>query len=380
MVRKHFFLLAALCVLGLMIVAGGLKLAAGAAGGHGKNGPGGAGGRGGAVLVSQTQPVMRSFVDRIDVLGAAKGRQSVTITSNTTELITAVHFADGAHVGKGQVLVDLKAQEQSADIVQAQAAVNLADLTYKRWKTLGDQGIAAKASVDQYKAAYDQAKAGLDAARSRLGDRVIRAPFSGVVGLSDVAPGALINPGGAIVSLDDTAVMRVDFTVPDRYLANLHIGLPLTARSDAYPAVTEHGRIAQIDTRVDENTHAIKARAEFPNPTGRLKPGMLLHVSVEQGQRQALAVPEAAVQFENDQAFVFVLNRRNGQLIADQQQVQTGADEGGFIEITDGLKGGEQIVADGVNRVSANQPVRLAGAGAGGGGGGRGRRGGPARG
>lgn len=361
-----------------MIVAGGLKLAAGAAGGHGKNGPGGAGGRGGAVLVSQTQPVMRSFVDRIEVLGAAKGRQSVTITSNTTELITAVHFADGVHVAKGQVLVDLKAQEQSADIVQAQAAVNLADLTYKRWKTLGDQGIAAKASVDQYKAAYDQAKAGLDAARSRLGDRVIRAPFSGVVGLSDVAPGALINPGGAIVSLDDTAVMRVDFTVPDRYLANLHIGLPLTARSDAYPAVTEHGRIAQIDTRVDENTHAIKARAEFPNPTGRLKPGMLLHVSVEQGQRQALAVPEAAVQFENDQAFVFVLNRRNGQLIADQQQVQTGADEGGFIEITDGLKGGEQIVADGVNRVSANQPVRLAGAG--GGGGGRGRRGGPARG
>jgi membrane fusion protein (multidrug efflux system) len=392
LIKRHFFLFAALCVLGLMVIAGGLRLAiaragqgpgapadqaAGPARGQRGGAPGGArGGPGGAVAVAQAVVGMQPFVDRIEVLGAAKGRQSVTVTSNTTELITAVRFTDGAHVQKGQVLVDLKAQAQNADIAQAQAALSLAEINYNRWKSLGEQGIAAKASVDQYRTAVDQARANLDAARSRLGDRVIRAPFSGVVGLSDVAPGALINPGAPIVALDDISVIRVDFDVPDRYLSQLSEGVPIQAHTDAYPNELEHGRIAKLDTRINQNTRSIKARAEFPNPTGRLKPGMLMHVSIDQGRRQALAAPEAAVQFEGDQAYVYAITQRGGRMVADRRPVVTGADQSGFIEITAGLQAGDRIVADGVNRVSAGQQVRLAPAGpphGAGGGFGRGR-------
>ena len=341
-----------------MLVAGGLRLAASA---RGKAEP--AGGRSGGVLVSETTASLRPFTDRIEVLGVAKGRQSVTITSNTTELITGVHFKDGEHVAKGQVLVDLKSQEQSAGIAESQAALNLAQLDYDRWKSLGEQGIASSASVDQYRVAYEQAKANLDAAKSRMGDRVIRAPFSGVVGLSDVAPGTLINPGAPIVSLDDVVVIRVDFDVPDRFLPVLKAGMPITARPDAYPDLTVTGRIATLDTRVDEKTRAVKARAEFPNPDGRLKPGMLMRVAIDQGRRQAVAAPEAAVQYEGDQAYVYVLAAKDGGRIAEERQVQTGADEGGFIEIREGLSAGTPIVADGVNRVSPNQSVRVAGVG-----------------
>ena len=367
MIRRHFFLFAALCVLGLMIVVGGLKLAATPHGAAAAGAKAGGGGGRGAVAVSATAAQTRSFVDKIEVLGVAKGRQSVTITANATELITGVHFTDGAFVRKGQVLVDLKAQEQSADIAQAESSLDLADLNYKRWKRLGDLGIAATASVDQYRVAVQQAKANLDAARSRLGDRVIRAPFSGVVGLSDVAPGTLINPGGPIVSLDDVAVIRVDFDVPDRYLPALHEGGPIGSRSDAYPGQVISGRIAKLDTRVDTRTRSIKARAEFPNADGRLKPGMLMHVSVDEGVRQAMAVPEAAVLYQGDQAFVFVIAPRGGGLVAEQRQVQTGADQDGFIEIKDGLAAGDRIVADGVNRISPNQSLRVAGGGRGGG-------------
>ncbi len=338
-----------------MLVIGGLRLGASAL--SGAKAPA-AGGRA-AVLVSAASPAMRAFVDNVEVLGVAKGQQSVTVTSSATELVTGVHFKDGAHVRKGQVLVDLKAQEQDAGIAQAQAALDLADLNFKRWKTLGDKGIAAGASVDQYRVAYQQAQANLAAARSRLGDRVIKAPFDGVVGLTDIAPGALLNPGAPIVSLDDVSTIRVDFDVPDRYLPALREGLQIKAHTDAYPNQVETGRIAKIDTRVDLKTRAIKARATFPNPQGRLKPGMLVHVSVNQGQRQALAAPEAAVQFEGEEAFVFVLVRRAGGLVVQQRLVQTGADEGGLIEIKDGLKLGEQIVADGVNRLSSNEAVRL---------------------
>jgi membrane fusion protein (multidrug efflux system) len=386
LIRRHFFLIAALCVLGLMILAGGLRLAiAGAGGGADQARPGAdaqggrpragggggqAGGRGAAAISAATVG-SHDFVDRIEVLGVAKGRRSVTITSNTTELITAVHFTDGQRVRQGQVLVDLKAQAESADIAEAQARLNLAEITYQRWKKLGDQGIAAKATVDQYAAALDQAKAGLDASKARMGDHVIRAPFAGVVGLSDIAPGALINPGTPIVALDDLAVIRVDFDVPDRYLPVLHEGLPIIARTDSYPREVEHGRIAKIDTRVDQRTRAVKARAEFPNTDGRLKPGMLMRVGVDQGRRQALAVPEAAIQYEGDQAFVFVIAQRGQRMVAEQRQVLAGDDEGGFVEIKSGLQPGEKVVADGINKVSPGQAVRLAGQGGEGAGGSR---------
>lgn len=363
LLRRHFFLIAALGALILMVVAGGLKLAAG----HGHKGaPAAAAGKAGAkaVQVSEAFAVIRPFADRLDVLGVAKGRQSVTITSNTTELITAVHFTDGQRVRAGQVLVDLKAQEQNADIAQYQAALALAQSNYARWQVLYEKGIAAAASLDQYKAALNQAKANLAAAQSRKGDRTIRAPFAGVVGLSDIAPGSLINPGTPIVSLDDLAVIRVDFQVPDRFLANLHEGTPIVATSEAAPGLTFTGRVAKIDTRVDERTRAIKARAEFANPEGRIKPGMLMHVAIDQGLRQAVAVPESSVQYDADQASVFLISRKGAGMIAAQKPVATGANEGGFIEIKDGLAAGSPIVADGVNRVKNNQAVRVTGAAA----------------
>jgi len=358
--RRHFFLIAAVAALVLMVVAGGMRLAA--MGASHKAGPGGgkaAGAR--AIEVSQTTAEIRPFTDRIDVLGVAKGRQSVTITSNTTELITGVHFTDGQRVRAGQVLVDLKAQEQTADIAQFQAALGLAQSNYARWKTLYDKGIASPAALDQYRAQLAQAKANLAAAQSRKGDRTIRAPFAGVVGLSDIAPGALINPGTAIVSLDDLGVIRVDFQVPDRYLATLHEGVPITARSEALPNAVFTGKVAKIDTRVDERTRAVKARAEFPNPNGEIKPGMLMHVTVDQGHRQSVAVPEAAIQYDADQASVFLISRQGGKAIAEQKQVVAGANEGGFIEIRDGLPAGAAIVADGVNRVKNKQAVKVTG-------------------
>jgi membrane fusion protein (multidrug efflux system) len=360
-VRRHFFLFAALCVLALMLVAGALRLTVSAFGPQKGTAGGGAGGR--SVVVAAAVVGRAPFANKIDVLGVAKGRQSVTITSNTTELITGVHFKDGARVAKGQVLVDLKALEQTANLAQAQATLDLAQLNYDRWKNLGEQGIASSASVDQHRATYAQAKANMEAARSRMGDRVIRAPFSGVVGLSDVAPGSLINPGTPIVSLDDVSVMRVDFEVPDRFMPVLRDGLPIMAHPDSYPNMTVAGRIAKLDSRIDEKTRSITARAELPNRDGKLKPGMLMRVSVEEGVRQAVAAPEAAVLFEADDAFVFVLTKQSpDRIVVVRRAVRTGERQNGLVEITEGLNPGEQIVAEGVNRIQDGQAVSVAGA------------------
>jgi membrane fusion protein (multidrug efflux system) len=352
-IRRHFFLVAAVVAVLLMLLVGGLKLAFG---GKTEGGPGGPGG-GRATSVSQITVQPRGFTDRVEVLGVAKGRQSVTITSNTAELITDVHFRDGQAVSKGQVLVELKADQENAGIAEAQAQYAQADREYTRWKTLADKGIAPRATAEQYLAARDTARAAVNSASAQKLDRVIRAPFSGVVGISDIAPGTLISPGTPIVSLDDVSVIRVDFTVPDRYLPILREGLAITAAPDALPGQTFTGRIAQIDTRIDPATRALKARAEFPNADGRLKPGMLIKVGIDQGLRQAVAIPEAAVQFEGTQASVFLVTKGPKGQIARRATVVTGQSSGGFVEIVSGLKAGDRIVGDGLNRVQDGAPI-----------------------
>jgi len=351
LIRRHFFLVVTLAAVVLMLVVGGLKLA------FGTKDASKAGGGGRATSVSQTAASERPFTDRIEVLGAAKGRQSVTITSNTPELITAVRFSDGEMVRKGQVLVELKADQEDAGISEARARLAQAERDYARWKTLADKGIAPRATAEQYLSALDVARAAVGTAQAQKLDRVLRAPFSGRVGISDVAPGMLIAAGTPIVSLDDTSVIRVDFSVPDRYLRTLRIGLPIAARPDALPGETFQGKIAQIDTRIDAATRAIKARAEFPNAGGRLKPGMLVKVSIDQGVRNGVAVPEAAVQFEGTQASVYRIAKGPKGMIARRTDVDTGISEGGFVEIRAGLKTGDKIVADGLNRIQDGAPI-----------------------
>lgn len=376
MIRRHFFLLAAFVVLAVMLVAGGFKVltkkpaeSGGAGGppamskaGGGAGGPGGRrpGGIGGPTLVSVTVVQPRTFEDTIEVLGVAKGRQSVTLTAATTQLVERVRFRDGQRVPRGAVLVELKATEQDAGVSQAEARLVQARRAYDRYQALGQQGFASKAAIDQYEAAWRSAQADLAAAKARESDRVIRAPFAGVVGLSDVAPGALVNPGAPIVTLDDTSVIRVDFQVPERYLGQLRQGQSLLATADAFPGETITGRIAQLDTRVDERTRAITARAEFPNTSGRLKPGMLIRVGVSRGQRTNASAPESAVSVQGDAAFVYVLNQQGQRTLAEQRPIVTGVRQQGFVEIVDGVQPGDRLVADGLNKIQPGQPVRVA--------------------
>lgn len=375
MIRRHFFLVAAIVVLAVMVVAGGLKVLSkgggdGAGGpaamAQGKGGPGGPGGRRGAggfggptqVSVAVVQP--RVFEDTIEVLGVAKGRQSVTLTAAATQLVDRVRFADGQRVPRGAVLVELRDTEQNAGVAQAEARLVEAKRAYDRYKTLGDQGWASKALVDQREAAWRSAQADVAAAKARQNDRVIRAPFAGVVGLSDVAPGALVNPGAPIVTLDDTSVIRVDFQVPERYLGQLREGQTVLATADAYPGETITGRIARLDTRVDERTRAITARAEFGNGAGKLKPGMLMRVGVSRGQRNSASAPESAVSVQGDNAFVYVLTQNGERTMAMQRPIVAGVRQQGYVEIVDGVRPGERLVADGLNKIQPGQPVRVA--------------------
>jgi membrane fusion protein (multidrug efflux system) len=189
--RRHFFLALAVGVILLMVVAGGLKILSsakpaqggtpGAAGAGGPPGMGRGGQRGEVPQVSLVNPVIRTFTERLELLGVAKGRQSVTLSAATTQLVSRVLFTPGQTVARGQVLLELKSNEQDAALAQAQAREVQARRAYDRWRTLGEQGYASTAAVDQFEAAWKAARADVGAAEARLGD-----------------PGALRRGGGAV--------------------------------------------------------------------------------------------------------------------------------------------------------------------------------------
>jgi membrane fusion protein (multidrug efflux system) len=368
-IKRHFFLVAAIVLLGLMIVAVVLRMAFSGDEKSG-GGPGGGGGAGGGrgQAVSEAVIATRSFTDEIRVLGVARGRRSVNITSSTSELITRVLFTDGQRVAAGTPLVELQAREEDAGIIEARAQVAQAQRQFDRYKTLADRGIAPRVTVEDAETALATAQASLTAAQARRGDRLIRAPFAGVLGLSSVTAGTLVNPGGVITTLDDIDVVRVDFPVPERYLGVLRAGTPIRATIDAYDDEVFGGRIALIDTRINEQTRAVTARAEIPNPGARIRPGMAVRVAVQQGQRMAPGAPEAAVQYEGDGAFVYRIARGERGSTAQRVEVETGSVEGGFVEILSGLSLGDRIVGSGLNRIQPGASVRTAGQGGGQGG------------
>lgn len=361
MFKRHFFIIVAACLVGLMVLAAVLKITLtddnkGGAGGPGRGGPGG---RGQAVAEAIATP--REFADQIRVLGVARSKRSVNITSNTTELITRVMFADGQRVAAGAPLVELQAREEDADLIQARAQLAQAQREYDRYKILAERGVAPRVTAETAETALQTARAAVAASEARRGDRVLRAPFAGVLGLTTVTPGTLISPGSVITTLDDTSAIRVDFPLPERYLGVLQIGTPLTATADAYADQTVSGRIALLDTRVNEQTRAVIARAEFANPGNRIRPGMMMRVAVQQGRRQSLSVPEAAVQYEGQGAFVYRIARGENGTTAQRVEVQTGAVEGGFVEILSGLDNNDRVVGSGLNRIQPGAPVTVGG-------------------
>ncbi|MGF1462730.1 MAG: efflux RND transporter periplasmic adaptor subunit [Maricaulaceae bacterium] len=303
----------------------------------------------------------REFADVGEAFGTARALESVTITSTETDVIARLGFDSGDAVASGQVLVELADAEEAADLAEVNANLAEAEAEFKRVKDLTDRGVAPRQQLEQAEAAMRRAQARVRALRARNSDRVIRAPFAGVVGLRFASPGMLVRPGDEIATLDDVSSILVDFTVPEVYLGALRVGQPLEMRTAAYEDAAFDASIAHIDSRVDPITRTVTVRATAPNPEGRLRPGMLMLVDMTRAQRESAAAPEIAVLREGSSAFVYVIVEGEGGLTAQRRGVVPGARRSGFLEIIDGIAPGERIVAEGVNRIRPGMAVKVVG-------------------
>jgi membrane fusion protein (multidrug efflux system) len=305
------------------------------------------------VTVATAHPQLKDFALEVEALGTVRAKESVDITSKVADRVVAIHFEEGKQVKKGSVLVELDSEEARADLAAAQAAERDSISQYKRSQELFQTQALSEAQLEQLQATMLAHQARVAAARSRVNDRRIVAPFAGRVGLRNVSLGGLVSPGGVITTLDDLSVVKLDFSVPEIFLATLRAGLPIEAQSGAYPNAIFKGRVDSIDTRVDPTTRAIVVRALMENRDSRLRPGMFMTLRLVRKEGKALMLPESALVPENSSHFVFVVDQGR----ASKREVRIGRRRPGEVEILDGVTTQDVVIVDGTMNVHDGSPV-----------------------
>jgi len=308
-------------------------------------------------LVTAVQPQPHIFRDEIQAVGTARANEQVTLAANVTERVERLLFDDGMFVQRGQLLAVLSNAQEQAALAGARASAAEAASQLERIKSLSKQGFATRALLDQQRAALSEARATEDSVQAQIGDRMIRAPFAGYLSLRTISAGAIVNTGTPLVTVSDISKIKLDFTVPETQLARLRPGLPIKAYASAFPDQPIEGTISVIDPVIDPQSRAVMIRATMPNPGNRIKPGMLLTVRIETGQRSALALPEGAVLSEGETRYVYTVDNERK---VKRMPVTIGLRDKGFIEVA-GLPAGALIVSEGVVKVSEGRTVRFAG-------------------
>lgn len=305
------------------------------------------------VSAAPAQP--HRFVEAIEAMGTARANEQVTLAAVVTERVERVLFDDGMAVGRGQLLAVLTQGQETASLQGAVAAEAQASAQLDRVKALYDRGFATRAQLDLLQASATGARAAAAGARAAIGDRMIRAPFAGIVGLRTISPGAIVASGTPLVTISDVTRIKLDFTVPETQLSGLRPGQVITAAAAAFPGETFTGTIAHIDPAIDPASRAVLVRALLPNPGGRLKPGMLMNVTVRLAEHEGLAVPEFAVSGRGEDRFVFVVTADSK---ARRVPVRTGQRDAGLVEVI-GLPSGAKVIGEGVVKVADGMTVKL---------------------
>jgi membrane fusion protein (multidrug efflux system) len=345
--RSH---LAALPLIGLLLAVGGCSDSPEALVGGGNGG--GAGdrpmSRGNAVVpVVTTIPERRAFGVQLEAVGTALANESVEITSKITNTITAIRFAEGQRVVRGAVLVELDRATAAAELAEAEANLAESRNQFNRGRDLSVTQALSRAQLDQLETAVKTGEARVAAARARVSDTVIRAPFAGRTGFRRVSVGGLVNSGAVITTLDDTSVIKLEFTVPQAFLGELVPGLMVQATVEGLPNRVFTGKVATIGSRIDTVTRSIAVRAELPNSDGLLRPGMFMSVNVKGREAPTLMLPEEALVPEQGKTFVYVV--ADGR--ASRREVRTGGRLPGSVAVLAGLEDGERVILEGTQRV-----------------------------
>lgn len=309
-----------------------------------------------------------------EAVGSVAAARGVTISAESPGVVRAIRFESGAKVRAGQVLVELDATVERAQLASLKARLELASTTAARTRTLVDSGTYTKAQLDNDDAQLKAITADVAALGAQIERKVVRAPFAGKLGIRSINLGQYLNPGTPITMLESLESVFVDFTIPQQQLARVPIGAATRiVVPGANPPRTLEGKIVAADPNADPATRAVKLRASVKEDKDQLRPGMFVNVSVLLPERvNVVSIPATAVLRAPYGDSVYVVEDRKddkGVLVkgpdgkpakmARQQFVRLGQTRGDFVAIIDGVTAGQEVVTQGAFKLRNGAPIMV---------------------
>lgn len=303
--------------------------------------------------VATGKAVMAEWQPRQIATGTARALKGADLSAEVGGIVDEISFDSGQTVQAGTVLLRLRPNDDPAKLQQLQAAADLAAITLERDQRQLAAKAISQATVDTDIATLKAARAQVAAQQAMMAQKIVKAPFTGRLGLRQVDIGQYLAPGTAIVTLQQLDPMYVDFYLPQQALEKLQVGQPVDLNADSYPNRSFSGKVTSLNARVDPSSRMVQVRATVPNADNALLPGMFLTVTVTSGPAQSLVtIPNMAVAYNPYGALVYVVRPEKDKagkdvLVAHQQFITTGDARGDQVSVLKGLKEGEVIVTAG---------------------------------
>jgi membrane fusion protein (multidrug efflux system) len=307
-----------------------------------------------------------------DAVGSVAAARGVTVSNDSPGVVRAIRFQSGAKVHAGQVLVELDAAVERAQLASLKARLGLAATTAGRTRQLTEKGAFTKVQLDTDEAQLKTVTADVAALEAQIERKIVHAPFAGKLGIRSINLGQYLGPGTPITALESTEAVVVDFTIPQQELARVPVGAATRiVLPDTHPAQTLEGKIVAAEPNADPATRAVRLRASVNDEKDQLRPGMFVNVSVLLPERaNVVSVPGTAVLRAPYGDSVYIVEPRkddkgrdvNGPdgkpaKVARQQFVRVGQARGDFLAIMDGVKAGQEVVTQGAFKLRNGAPV-----------------------
>jgi membrane fusion protein (multidrug efflux system) len=319
-------------------------------------------------MVSTTRAELQTWESTLTAVASVVSAKGVALANDAPGVVSRLNIESGAEVKQGQVLVELDTRVERAQLNSLRARRELTETSLARSRTLVASGAIAQAQLDADESAYKSIVADQAGIEAQIARKVVRAPFSGRLGLRQVNLGQYLAPGTTVATLESTDSDYIDFTLPQRDLDKLSVGMAVRAteagvESAAKPATID-GVVSAIDPSIDPITRAVKVRVTVPGKQSQLRPGMFLNVAVILPQkREVVAVPSLAVVHASYGDSVFVVGPKpkdspsKSDKVAEQKFVRLGEARGDFVAVDEGLKAGEEVVTSGAFKLRNGLPI-----------------------
>lgn len=293
----------------------------------------------------------------IFAIGTVKSAKGIYVSSPISGIVKGIHFKSGQTVKKDDILLTLKNQDLQATLDQDKVKYNLSRQQFNRYHKLFKSHAVSEAEIDQLQSQTKEDYAKLEHDNALFEKTIIKAPFSGQLGIRDINQGQYITAGQKIVLLQDSSKMFVDFYIPENKIDQVKIGqnVQLNLKENKHYQWT--GKIIALDPAMDEDTRNLRVRAEVNPPYQPLIPGMYVDVFIYPIKTKKLIIPQTAIIYTPNGEFVYLYQK--GKVFL--KKIQSSYQFGNNVIISHGLNEGDEIVVSGQQKLFNGAAVNLAG-------------------